>query len=747
MGVNLLRDREREALSLLVGTFVLLLIVQLFQDSLNRIYNPANTVTIHTVLEFFSVFVSFTISIYGWFTYRETKTALFIWVPMIFFAAGSFNLLHALSFPGMPFFLVEDSLHIAGWFWIAGRITEASALIVLLLAKDAKTNVDRHWWMVAVPMAYVAAVSYLILQYGSRMPVLIIDGVGTTPLKNAFEYAVSLLLLLGVAATARRYRSTKDFADLELSLAFFYLFVCGLLLTAYTSVNDLDVMAGHIFKVLGYIYFLKGFYFSRLQTTFDRTRKTEQHLKETQCLLESFFNHTPDSIVIYDKKGTILRVNRGFEQMYGWHEDEVTGKQLQDIMPGMKEDIDEVIRKTSQGEALIAYETTRIRKDGERIQVNMTISPIRNGEAERMTIAAITRDVTRQRLAEQRIREAEQELIETVRRQQGIIFKFIRVNGEMIHTLCDGELLYRLGGTPGHVLGRELGEILDEKDAMRVRPYYERAWAGEEVTFELLLVQRFSFVTLKPIIRAGRVTEVIGSCVDISELRKTEELLQKSEKLAVVGELAAGVAHEIRNPLTTIRGFTQLLAAKLDPKEKPFIDLMLSELDRIQAITSEFMEAAQPRTVLLEPTNIKLVMEQVFWLMEPQALLKNVRMDLLYKPERTFLIGDANQLKQVFINLVKNALDATEQGGRIAITAEAEGEEDFLTIQVKDTGCGIPKEVLPRLGEPFYTLKGTGTGLGLMVSFRIIEAHGGSVQFYSDVNKGTRVVLKFPFPA
>lgn len=735
-------NRERNAWIIMVGSLLLLGIVRTFHNELYAHYEESNSIALHTLLEFFSVLVSFSISIYGWNAYRETPSALMLWLPILFFSVGAFDLIHALTFKGMPYFLGEGSTRKTAWFWIFGRLTEAIGMIWLLLIRPGQIQAGRASWMLLFPTLFIFSASVGIFQYEQSLPVLIIEDRGPTVLKNVMEYIGSALHAIALGITYRRYRRSRDPAELDLMLAFFFLLFSGVLLTVYTSTLDMDVQVGHVFKVLGYVFILKAYYFSRLRITFELRKQTEQDLHTARNLLESFVYHTPDSIAILSKDGVVLRVNPGFEQVYGWAPCDVTGRRLQDLMPMVKEDIEKVLSKVRDGETLIGYEELRERKDGKLIQINMTVSPVRDDAGQIVNIAAISRDVTMQRSAEHKLRAIEQEMGEALRRQQGIIFKFKKVRGRLMHTLCDGELLYSMGGEPSDVVGRELNELFTGRELKDLEGYYQRAWTGQEVAFEYLVFNRSVFFTLLPIFRHGTVTEVIGSCIDISELRKAEELLQKSEKLAVVGELAAGVAHEIRNPLTTLKGFTQLLSTKVEASSRPFLDLMLSELNRIESITNEFMVVAKPQALHRTETDMKQLVQQVFTFMEPQALLQNVELVLDSTARDSWIVCDGNQIKQVFINLIKNSLDSMESGGTLSVQIEQGGDE--LLLRIRDTGCGIPAEVLPRLGEPFYTLKGKGTGLGLMVSFRIIEAHHGSMAFTSKIDQGTTVEIRLP---
>ncbi|WP_379137515.1 ATP-binding protein [Paenibacillus sp. sgz500958] len=228
---------------------------------------------------------------------------------------------------------------------------------------------------------------------------------------------------------------------------------------------------------------------------------------------------------------------------------------------------------------------------------------------------------------------------------------------------------------------------------------------------------------------------------DMTERNRMEELLRRSEKLTTVGQLAAGVAHEIRNPLTTLRGFLQLQQEKqiLVPLH---IKLMLSELERINLIVSEFLILAKPQAVHFQQRDVRFILNDVISLLDSQAHLCGIQFESHFSDEEATVHCEENQLKQVFINIVKNAIEAMPAGGTIAL--EQHLKDNKVVIMISDEGEGISEEMLPKLGEPFFTNKETGTGLGLMVSQRIIQAHKGSLEIESTVGIGTQVTIKLP---
>ncbi|WP_404461899.1 PAS domain S-box protein [Sutcliffiella horikoshii] len=227
---------------------------------------------------------------------------------------------------------------------------------------------------------------------------------------------------------------------------------------------------------------------------------------------------------------------------------------------------------------------------------------------------------------------------------------------------------------------------------------------------------------------------------DITERKQAEALMLQSEKLSVAGQLAAGIAHEIRNPLTAIKGFFKLLEREMEEK-KEYFHIIESELSRIELILSELLLLAKPHQVYVHPVSVHSLLKDVTTLLETQAIMNNVWFDLKLKANSPTIKCDENQMKQVFINLIKNGIEAMPSGGTIYIDTEDSGDEVVVTL--RDEGTGISEDIIKRLGEPFFTTKTTGTGLGLMITFNIIKNHHGTVNVTSEVNEGTQIEVRF----
>jgi two-component system sensor histidine kinase HydH len=226
-------------------------------------------------------------------------------------------------------------------------------------------------------------------------------------------------------------------------------------------------------------------------------------------------------------------------------------------------------------------------------------------------------------------------------------------------------------------------------------------------------------------------------------IRELEQKVRVNEKFAALGRLSAGVAHEIRNPLNSIRGFIQYFQKKLTLEEEDYryTDLMLTEVDRLNRVISKLLAYSKPREPRLGIRSIDEVLDHCIRVVEREA--EEAGVELSQKPptdEIPLVLMDTDQITQVFLNILINAIEAAAGGGKVSVGYDM-SPDDRVLITVEDTGDGIPAEDMDKLFDPFFTTKRKGTGLGLAIVKGIVEGHGGEIETESEPGKGTRFTI------
>jgi PAS domain S-box-containing protein len=251
-------------------------------------------------------------------------------------------------------------------------------------------------------------------------------------------------------------------------------------------------------------------------------------------------------------------------------------------------------------------------------------------------------------------------------------------------------------------------------------------------------------ITLSPITdEFGNVVATSVISRDISYQKEAEKLIVQAEKLKLAGEIAAGVAHEIRNPMTVISGFIQMMQEDPSYPYQGYTKLIQSELERINLIISEFLILAKPQATVAKPISLRQTLDDVIVLFGPELNMHGIRFINHWEKEDFYVQAEDHRLKQVLINLIKNSIEAIGQHGEITLLVE-NFDDGFVSLRLRDNGAGMPDDVLNQIFEPFYTTKPTGTGLGLIISQKIIREHGGSLEIDSEEGAGTTATILLP---
>lgn len=306
---------------------------------------------------------------------------------------------------------------------------------------------------------------------------------------------------------------------------------------------------------------------------------------------------------------------------------------------------------------------------------------------------------------------------------------------------CLGTMYNQYFDQEEHVVQHLLSVIKEHKDEGRVELQLvhkdgRKVWG--DVHYKLYFDEQNQF------------TGGIGTVADITkqkqaklELERSNQQLQmQAQKLAVAGQIAAGIAHEVRNPLTSVNGFLQLMKTQY-PERTDYFDIIFSEIKRIDFVLSELLVLAKPQSVHFQEVQLHDLLEQVITLLNTNAVLSNIDLKQPFKKKDAgAILADANQMKQLFINLIKNAIEAMPEGGSIYISTEKVMNEWKITIQ--DEGKGMSEDDIQKIYDPFFSTKKEGTGLGLTICATILKDHHGRMDVKSELRKGTAFHIYLP---
>jgi PAS domain S-box-containing protein len=534
--------------------------------------------------------------------------------------------------------------------------------------------------------------------------------------------------------------------------------------------------------------------------SFTRDITEQKRAEETRLRLAAIVESSEDAIIGKDLFGTITSWNRGAEALYGYSAEEVVGKPVSMLIPPEhQDDFPTIMARLRRGERIEHYETVRVCKDGRRVNVALAVSPIRTADGAIQGVSKIARDITPRKRAEDTLRKQSERLRllwETatvlltaddrdgmLRTLLGKIGPHLGVDAYFNHVLDDTGEELRLSSCEGvsdeaarHFARIELGEGVNGTSALQRRPVVAaHIQQSDDPNTQALKPLGIRAYACNPLLAGGRLLGTLAFAsrdkdqFDDEEVAFIETICHyvtvACERLRLLNELKesgtrkdeflAMLAHELRNPLAPIRSAVQVLHVKgstvPDARwSRAVIDRQLQHLTRLVDDLLDISRITRNKLVL-RTSSIELAEVITGAVESSRPLIEQCGHELTVSlaPEPVFVEGDAVRLSQVFQNLLNNAAKYTERGGRISLTAERQGDD--VVVRVKDTGVGIPREVLPRLFEMFYQADRSleraqsGLGVGLALARRLVEAHGGRIEARSEgVGHGSEFIVRLP---
>jgi PAS domain S-box-containing protein len=474
------------------------------------------------------------------------------------------------------------------------------------------------------------------------------------------------------------------------------------------------------------------------------------------ALLATIVRSSDDAVVALGPDGRIAAWTTGAERLLGRREQDMLGRPL-DLLPAgaSREDLSAAVGRARTDLTTEGVEIEYAASGGRRLRMLLTIAPIRGAQGQPIGVSLVGRDITARVLAEAALRRSEatsRAFLESA--SEGIVVT--DPAGVIVTVNARTEAMF--GYTRGELIGQPVERLIPTRmrtahvghreaylAAPRTRPMglgLDLAGLrkdGAEFPVEVSLSQ----------VGTDDGRRVIAFITDISERVAFQRAARQADKLAALGTLSAGIAHEINNPIGIITSRVEVMLlegaeGELPPETRKDLDVILRHARRVAAITQGLLSFARQSSGARGPVNLNRVAEEIVQLTRKDMSRARVEVTLKLDEAMPTIVADANAIGQVLLNLLTNAWRAMPEGGEITIETTHLVAAHTVRLTVRDTGPGIPPEILPKIFDPFFTTKPDGTGLGLSISHGIVQDHRGTLSVRSEVGKGSAFTLSFP---
>lgn len=489
----------------------------------------------------------------------------------------------------------------------------------------------------------------------------------------------------------------------------------------------------------------KGRYFVLLVCRDITERKQAvEALQASENRLRQIMGTIQDVVIYLDRYGKIGYISPSYRDVLGYDFSGLIESNLELFHTEDREKIMAYIHEVMAGKHPGNMEYRIQHAQGDYLWVEVIGNPVFNEQGRVIGGVFANRDISAHKQTEVHLWKSKQTLRKQLEFLQTLLDSmdelFFTYNQNYIITFINKKVENILGMPSEDIIGSSLFEFISLEDWMdkhRLENGHEERFIKTALPNNRQILLRLK---VSPITENGTIAGGMVLAEDVSEFVRIKQEMDRLSQLQTIGEMAASIGHEIRNPITTVHGFLQILSQNEDIENyKPYFLLMLEELDRVNMIVAEFLSLAKNREIRLEKENLRKLVKILspFILADAIKLDLTVDFDLKKVPE---ILIDEKEIRQMIFNLVRNAMEATPAGGKIIISTYV---SDKVYLSIQDQGKGIPQEIQDKLGTPFLTTKEQGTGLGLAVCYSIADRNGARISFHS-CSQGTTFLVAFP---
>ena len=715
--------------------FALFLIILFTAALLAHIVTPAiagsKPVLHHTILELACIFIALSMFLVVWLAYERNSPVNHI-IALGFLTAAVFNIFHTYYYLGISFDPNES--HLTVKFWVIGRFTEA---LVLLLSTLKMYHLRVNKWVgLWFSISFALSVSWFIKYFPGLLPVLFAKQ-GVTLAKTAAEFIIITIFLAGLfylkkegpARDMQTYRYV--FLALLISVPTELCYTFGLVKLPFYN------YLGHFLKITYFYCLFRGVFVSAVTYPYEK-------LEEAGKYTANILNELPVGLITFDSHSKLSFANLKSQELLGYQLDEIYGLTIDEFTELINLKEPSLIRQISRNPIIDKVRTIR-NKHGNYVKLKIDVHILESGGL----LYLFDEAKKKQELANLQLQT------QTILNSINNFVLIMDTNRKIIACNKTFEDIVELEAKD--ILGRNLKDFnemmnFSKKELPMKLLKQETLDELQEASFVTPRGTRKEIIVHTGIIHnvEGEVLGAIGVGSDVTVLKQQEQKLQQQEKLAVLGQMAAGICHEIKNPLTAIKGFSQVIVSHAqDEKTKHYASIIEGEAINVNKVVSDFLAFARPHPPILKEVSLNEMVQSMKLMLETHSFMEGVDIILSLGSEEKTVMTDRDQMQQVVLNITKNAIEALSECENPQLTIST-GLNDItgeMYIIIADNGVGMSEDDKIKAGTPFFTTKDYGTGLGLSICFQIIKEHGGRIEIDSKLGQGTAFTISLPCAA
>lgn len=673
--------------------------------------------TAHILFEYCCVFIALMIFVVMWYTYEQKPDIGQVLGP-VFLIIAVYNLFHILA---------ETN------FIVLVRLMEVTVFLII----TTQCNINMNKWPVLIlSILFAFGSAGFIAHYPNLLSSYFYNN-NMIPAGFIFIF----LILLGTTFSIYNIRDKLQQRDKVtyryILIALVISVISNFSFVLSQTANSLFNIQAHILRIIYYYFLFKGIFVSAVVYPHEKMERFNRDMNE-------ILHNLPVALSIYDADYKMFFVNKKAQSLFGHESKELVGLNDQEILKKIYEnETQHIIRKLSKEHMVIKNHLCNFKNSwGNSVKISIDAYRLANGGSICFFDEA------------QKVQALDYMQLQTQTIVNSISNPLLLFDKNNKALLCNKACTDFIERDARDIIGENMEDFeklinmnTPEEDykcliGANAGSVFQASFTSSSGCEKELLVQKTSITNIDG--------DVIGSIIigtDVTFMKKEQQRFQQNEKLVVLGQMATGIVHEIRNPLTAIKGFSQIITYIChDNKINECAHLINKETDRLNKVVTDFLKFAKPRIPVLEKVPINEIIRSLHMMIETNSYVKNINLTITLHEEDKIVWVDAEQIKQVILNIVQNAMEAMSdlEKPELSISTGYSSVSDEVYVKISDNGKGMSEEDIIRVGTPFFTTKDNGTGLGLSICYQIVKEHRGRIEIESELGCGTSFVIFLP---